>query len=314
MEFYTKFLFLSLFAVTVWSLSSPVPLFLWTGENYFPINHVELTNAISLEDLESSLVEVAKTASSTTAPEVLVAFLAEKMGSSDIAQLGAAYTTDTSQDKLPALKELLTSQNSFVAPHVYTNGEKTSNVLSRAVQSVSTYSASGQIIKFNLQNNNCDALLNTLESNSVCSNGALDLVLVSFSDYQAQQVDQCLQRVQTSLNSKCQQRYISLLSAEETNEPKRTFLTERVENDLLSFTQPSFTTVSAYTNKRTLFAAVNGTTPVFVGPQYMSSAILFGILLGFVLLFFVWQGVSQLTSIQTPVRFSHTKLQLSREY
>jgi len=163
-------------------------------------------------------------------------------------------------------------------------------------------------------------VLGKLDSSpKIFSNGITDLILVAFSDYEGQQVDQCLQRVNTYVQEKVAQKYIALLSADAPRaEPKLTFSSEKLfENDIVTYSllsQPATLPL----NTLRLFARAdnntNGTTPFFVGPQFISPAILFGILLGFMLIFFLWQGIYQLTVIEAPVRFSHTKLQLSREY
>jgi hypothetical protein len=61
------------------------------------------------------------------------------------------------------------------------------------------------------------------------------------------------------------------------------------------------------------YVRVNG-TDIYPGPQFISSSIVFGLIISFFLLFILYIGVSCLTAIQRPVRFSAQPLQLAKEY
>jgi len=190
------------------------------------------------------------------------------------------------------------------------------------IESVKVASPQGSIITANLATENCDGVLGKLgSSENIFSNGATDLILVTFSNYGDQHVDQCLQRVNTYVQEHANQQYICLLSADESRiEPQLAFSPEKLlENDIVNkynLLAQNVAPVNLHFSRKLLQAdnGTNTTAPFYVGPQYISPAILFGILLGFVLIFFLWQGIYQLTQIEAPVRFSHTKLQLSREY
>jgi len=298
--------------------TSSVPLFLWTGKSYFSNRHAELSKPLLLEDIQYTFSYMLQTPDleSSGVPEVVVAFVAQKMGTSEVSQMGAGFALNA-PDQLVHLKEALsTARNSLTIPYLYPNQKKISHSL---IQSLHVASPQGIVVQSNLESETCSNLLNKLESSSsLFSNGLTDIILVTFSDYQAQHVDQCLQQVNTYVQGHCNQQYIALLSADEARyDPQLTFEKEKVENDIMTYSLLSQSAgVPLNLNTRKLFAAnnTNSTTPFFVGPQYISPAILFGILLGFVLLFFLWQGIYQLTLIEGPVRFSHTKLQLSREY
>jgi hypothetical protein len=248
------------------------------------------------------------------APEVVVAFVADKMGSSEIPQMGAAFTN--TRDQLVNLKTALnTARNSLTIPYLYTSQRKMSQSLIQSLQ----ISSQGSVLSSNLATERCDAVLGKLEASpAVFSNGITDLILISFSDYTGQQVDECLQRVNTYVQEHVKQQYIALLTADAPHvDPKLTFSNDKLlENDIVSFSLLSQSANLPLTMRLFARAPSNNTnsTPFFVGPQFISPAILFGILLGFVLIFFLWQGIYQLTQIEAPVRFSHAKLQLSREY
>jgi len=292
--------------------TASVPLFLWTDKSYFSSPHQDLVQPLLLEDIEYTFSHSLK---SLGTPEIIVAFVAKQLASNEISQMGSAFGANT-KDQIQHLKAALSSaRNSLTVPYLYTSQKQISQSL---IQSLKTSSPQGTIIQGNFATETCDNVLAKLESfKSVFSNEITDLLLISFSDYEAQQVDTCLQRVNTFVQNHVNQNYIALLSADQSPvEPQLIFSNEKLENDILTeyslFAQK--TPVNLFTSRKLLQTNTNTTTPVFVGPQFISSAILFGILLGFALLFFLWQGIYQITLIEPPVRFSHNRLQLSREY
>lgn len=58
---------------------------------------------------------------------------------------------------------------------------------------------------------------------------------------------------------------------------------------------------------------INGTY-VFVGPQYVTPAIIWGIVIGLFLLSILYVALSCLMSVQRPVRMSAVPLVLAKEY
>jgi len=51
-----------------------------------------------------------------------------------------------------------------------------------------------------------------------------------------------------------------------------------------------------------------------IGPQYISGNIVYALLVGLMLLFVTYTGVSCLMSVERPVRLSAVPLQLAKEY
>jgi len=294
------------------------------------VDHTEVSRPVSAEDLQSTLLHLFdQTDSHSTlaqylsqdpagTPEVLIAFVADKMGSSQASQMGGAYS---SQDQLIDLKSTLVhSRSSLTVPYLYTNGKKLSTFL---VDTVSSVSPAATILSATASSSSeCDSLLNTLsQSTGMYNNGRIDLVLVSFQDYVTQNVGDCVARVSERVKKATGDKYLALLSAEASNHNVQlTFPTEDQTKDLPDFR--FLTSVSSHQARRTNLLAKRGLLAKVgassdnqnTGPQYISPAILFGILLGFVLLFFFWSGVSQIIAIEAPVRFSQHKLQPSKEY
>jgi len=270
-----------------------------------------------LDDIQYSLLET-KDSESRESPEVLVAFVADQLGSSEIAQLGASFGS-RDVDQLTNLKGVLSgARNSLIIDNVYPSYNKISQGL---IQSLKISSPRGTIFKANLATETCESVLNKLSASpTIFSNKLSDLVLIAFSDYVDQQVDQCISRINNYVDTQTNQQYISLLSADQSRQTQMLFQTEKLQekDDIVKLYTLLQAPANLYASRR-LFAlsgngTTNSTTPEWTGPQYISPMILFGIILGFVLIFFFWQGVKHLTLIEAPVRFSHTKLVLSREY
>lgn len=55
-------------------------------------------------------------------------------------------------------------------------------------------------------------------------------------------------------------------------------------------------------------------TPTYTGPQYITSAIVWGLLVALMLLFVLYIGISCIMSIERPVRMTTVPLQMGKEY
>jgi len=206
--------------------SSSVPFFLWTGRSYFSTSHAEYEQPFLLDDIQYSLLET-KDLESHESAEVLVAFVADKLGSSEVAQLGAAFGAGGS-DKLQNLKNVLSgARNSLIIDNVYSSYNTISQGL---IQTRSISSPRGSNIKANLATETCDSVLNKLETSKIIfSNQVSDLVLITFSNYVDQHVDQCIERVTRYVETQANQKYISLLSADQSRvNPQLIFQTEKI--------------------------------------------------------------------------------------
>jgi len=94
------------------------------------------------------------------------------------------------------------------------------------------------------------------------------------------------------------------------------FSTVKSDSDIPNWemVDKTYQTVQFNSKRTNLMAKTTNSTGGYTGPQYITPAIMFGILLGFSLIFFLWTGLSNIIAIEAPVRFSHHKLQLSKEY
>jgi len=246
-------------------------------------------------------------------PEVVVAFIASKLGSSQVSQLGGAFSPQ--HDQMKKLKTTLAeARSSLTLPFLYSNSGKFSSHLNDAVSAASPRAST---LSYALEDS-CETALGNLQQRSdLFSNNRLDLITIYFSDYQSQQVDDCVSRVTDYVKTQSNGKYLALLSAEDSNVQIQTaFSTVKPGSDIPNWEMidKPYQTVQFNSKRTTLMAKTSNSTGGYTGPQYITPAIMFGILLGFSLVFFLWTGLSNIIAIEAPVRFSHHKLQLSKEY
>jgi len=306
--------------------SSPVPLFLWTGQPYFSADHAEVSHPLNSDDFQTTLlhlfddqIDPRATLSSylsdevAVTPEVVVAFIASKLGSSQASQLGGAFSTQ--HDQMKKLKTTLAeARSSLTLPFLYSNSGKFSSYLNDAV---SAASPGASTLSYALEDS-CETALGNLQQHpDLFSNNRLDLVTIYFSDYQSQQVDDCVSRLTDYVKTQSSGKYLALLSAEDSNVQIQTaFSTVKEDVDVPNWEMidKPYTSTQFNVKRTNLMANSGNSTTGYTGPQYITPAIMFGILLGFCLLFFLWTGISNIATIEAPVRFSHHKLQLAKEY
>jgi hypothetical protein len=289
-----------LFALVVAS-KSPIPVFLWSGERSFSLDHGETGDALETKDLSNALKQLVRPSEQLSTkldqhislqapPEVVVAFVASQWDARQFQQL-------------PLQDLLQRSASSLVAPYLYSEG-KVSDVLVNALSSPRYRVIAAQLSGDRKKQNNlsgCDALMASLHENErIFSDGVTQLVLTTFNQYDSTTGD-CMRRVSEFVRTHTD-RYVGLVSADNSKQ----IMTEFQENEMA--TRPG---------RRLLqqkFAATTNDT--YTGPQYITSSILFGILLSFFLLFMLWMGISCLMSIEGPVRFAyqHPTHSLTKEY
>jgi len=280
---------------------SPVPVFFWSGQRSFSLDHGETGESLESQDLANALKQIVNPSerlpskldqhiSLEGAPEVVVAFVASQWDSRQL-------------EKLP-LKDLLShSTSSLVAPYLYSEG-RVSDALGGALAT-----APSRVIAAQLSGNRktrgtlsgCDALMASLHENEqIFSDGLTQLVLTTFNKYDGP-TGACIRRVNEYIKSQTD-RYVGLVSADDA----KPIYTEFAEEE--STASPG--------GRRLLQLKASNTSSTYTGPQYVTPSILFGVLLSFFLIFVLWMGVSCLMSVEGPVRFAyqHPTHSLTKEY
>jgi hypothetical protein len=301
-----------------------VPLYMWSEQLYFSAggsSHLRSEKVLSQSQLSQTIDQLLEppTTSKLAVPEVVLAFVHNKLGTSQAARYSGAYSHSTPPDDAAGfsyLQEAMAeSRSSVVFPYVVDTkaDEGSLSISEQLISSVSRVNPSAQTIAFQLGQENpedfegdavegCDALLAHIqdEGADVFSNGRTDLILVKAQKPEDMK-DVCVKRVDAYVNQATEGKSLSLLSADASSSPiQLTF--DAAPQQLFQARGPG------------LRQAADGATIVYVGPEYINSGILTGLLVSFLLIFIAMCAVSCLMSIETPVRFGDRMLQIGKEY
>jgi len=265
------------------------PLFMWSPHGYFTHSRCqqrEFGEVVSSDDLASGIPGLGASSRGQGAlnslvhdsskPEAIVAFVYSK----------GELSHDVSTRGL--IEELLASSTSCVSiPFVEARKDLTQSLTS-AVQG----SAQAQVLS--LGSSTCDAVLDQLRAASLFSNGATDLIILQQPD------GSCVKRVIELVTSK-QQRVVFAATEEPT-----TIVTE-----VSCEVEPRKYRSSRVLLEDQVAPPTNSTSAPL---QYISTPILMGLMLAFVLLLFLFIGVGCLMSIDAPQRFATEPLPVPKEY
>jgi len=259
-----------------------VPLFAWSDQSYLS---TEVPIVASVDEVASVL---GGALSKEARPEVVVAVIYDKLGSTTASKANGAYGQKHPELAGSAMSEmdsvLHSASSSFSVPYLYVEQVP----VSRSFQTL-----------FGEENvhrvTNCEAAVGALSSR-VLNNGVPDLVLLSLPIQPGLSVE-CLNSLTRAANN-----YVVVVSADQSD---RKIVTE--------FAQPAASKganrkLMSYTEEQ---AAIGF---VYLGPQYILPNILLGLFFGFGFLFVVLIGVCCLAQIQTPIRFPHSNLRPPKEY
>jgi len=289
---------------------SSVPLLVWSSQQHFTNSDAdwEVPAVVDVQDVaeillhlgtvglqpdSNALLEYVVEPSSPSRPEVLVSFVFQKESSASALQEAGAFSGTQAPVFEFLQRALRAAKSSLVVPFLRTNNQAISQVLSSALAS-----ANGTTVK--LEGGTCEAILSGLASHdAIFHNGATDLLLI-----QPHSLDgACMDRILTAVTSLSRPGHmLALFTADSTGAPPvvTTFVGEEV---------------GRLAQRRLLAsAAMNASTTTIVGIQYVNAPILAGLALSFLMLIFLWVGVSCLMSIQAPVRFASQALPVPKEY
>jgi len=295
---------------------------MWSNQRCFTVDHGEVPEALSLVDVRSGLKDIISSRNDlgsaldkhmsfegSTGPEVVLAFVASKLGTSDFGRKVGAYSLASNSSDSSVQNLLANSQSSLVAPYVYAGRpNKLSDQLVDAATSVAPKARIllGQLDDHTDQSHvsGCDALLSSLnEEPALLSNGIADLVLLQGDTYDAA-MGECMNRMISAVSQK-NARYVAVLTADAPS----------VDVNMEFPAGPSSALPLHYRRLLTVPLQDN-TNGNYTGPQYITPTILWALLLGFFLLFILWTAISCLMTVETPVRFAEEppRHSLSKEY
>jgi len=306
-----------LLAGSVSASISSVPLFMWSPLGYFSgskCTDQELSGAVSSSDVaagmrrlgkagsqakgsSSALLDSFVTVSPANRPEAVLSFFYPQLGKAKAGHAAAVQL----------LEEALGSSKSCVsAPFVEVEGS-----LSKTFSNSLGLNPKAQVVAYQLGASNCGSILMQIRDNAeLFGNDATDLLtLRSLDDTPLD--SGCVNRIIQLVSSKTKNNVVFTFSADEPTQIITDFSTEAVQSHQL------FSLDHNQKKIRSLLETDGGvpsntTTPGAL--QYISTPILTGLMLSFVMLIFLYIGVGCLMSIDAPQRFATEALPVPKEY
>lgn len=284
-------------------MSSPVPLVLWSGSNYFSGKNTQYLNVVKEEDIEYSLQSLLglTTASQNDAlnlhfkqfetqkPEVVALFVEPKLRTAELSVANVHY-----------LKKVVmeTSASSFVIPYAIVGRSQPflqifSNVIPQLTQaSVIIASPPESTIEIaGATSTTPEKLLDVLNENSgIFSNGVTDLIVVFFAEKDTAQLeddDRYIAQLEQEIKLRTNGNYVGVFSA---NSPSST-------NVLRSFAA----------TPEELTRIVRDQLPSDTYTSYFPGIIWEAIIVVVTLLIIALVGICCTVQLQTPARFETPK-------
>jgi len=308
--------------------SSLVPLFLWGKNAYFTGSQNTVADVVQTSDVRSLFSRLISHSTPKTklssyvntaqaVPEVILAFVYPQLSSTHASRLTSAYASKTNPSFLETAVSSSTSSVSI--PYVLSHASLSDTLVSV----ISSVSPKSQLIASQLDSSKqagvtgCDALLNHLQEDpTIFTNGLTDLILLSYDD--TQDHENCMSRVVSHVSKNTNGAYVALLTSEPSATPVQMVFADGTEpasfwNAPVSMTEfaagasPSSPKVRTMAPASSYYASYPGVTRVT--PNTMVA-----LFLAFFMVFVIYTGATCVMSVETPVRFSSTPLQLAKEY
>jgi len=211
-------------------------------------------------------------------PEALLAFVYQK---------ASLLNTDTSALRL--IEEYLDSSKSCASvPFVDVR-----STMSESLQSATRGDPRAQVLSLQLEQSNCGAILAQLQDSHLFGNGVTDLVQLR-TDHKLD--GECVRNLTALAIAMSKGRLVLAVTAEATK-----IITDIPCEMLLP-------------HSRVLLQTIPGLPTAPGALQYISTPILMGLMLAFVLLLFLFIGITCLLSIDAPQRFATESLPVPKEY
>jgi len=243
------------------------------------------------------LLESLNQVSPANRPEAVLSFFYPQLGKTKAGHASA----------VELLEETLGSSKSCVsAPFV----EMESGSLSKTLSNSLGLNPKAQVVAYQLGASNCGAILMQIRDNAeLFGNDATDLLTLRSVD-DTPLDSGCVKRIIELVSSKTKNNVVFTLSADEPTQIITDFPSEAVQSHQL---------YSAREDKkiRSLLETDDGKPKTTATPgalQYISTPILTGLMLSFVMLIFLFIGVGCLMSIDAPQRFATEALPVPKEY
>jgi len=189
--------------------------------------------------------------------------------------------------------------------------ELDSSGLSKTLSNSLGLNHKAQVVSYQLGASNCGAISTQIRDNSeLFANGVTDLLTLR---PEGDSLDVgCVKRIIELVSAKTNNHVVFTLSADEGSTIITDFSNEAVQSHQFYSLNRDDKKLRSLLETDGPAAPRNATTPGAL--QYISTPILTGLMLGFVLLIFLFIGVGCLMSIDAPQRFATEALPVPKEY
>jgi hypothetical protein len=221
-------------------------------------------------------------ATSAKQPEVVLALIAAEMSSSTALRQAGAFGGVQSSTFAFVKESLKAAKSCLSVP--YLQSDATTKVLTDAAVTTVKLGASGV---------SCTSLMAELATHAAeFTNGKTELFTLNTEGVDAT----CLTQLVADVSARTKGSFVALFTAE--------------KSDVAEMILSKPTALIVENEARQLLSV----QPLNTGLLYVNAPILSGLFLAFMMLFFVWVGVSCLMSIQAPARFATVPLPVPKEY
>jgi hypothetical protein len=296
---------------------SSVPLFMWSPLGYFSgskCTEQEL-GIVDAGDVGAALRRLGKAGSQTKGTNALLDTFAKASPANRPEAVVSFFYPQLEKTKagyasaVQFLEETLGSAKSCVsAPFVEVDSS-----LSKTLSNSLGLNPRAQVVSYQLGASNCGAILMQIRDNDeLFGNDATDLLTLRPQDNSPLDTG-CVKRIIELVSAKTKNNVVFTLSADEPVHIITDFPSEAVQSHQFYSTNRGDKKLrSLLEDGEKSPSTRNVATPGAL--QYISTPILTGLMLGFVLLIFLFIGVGCLMSIDAPQRFATEALPVPKEY
>jgi len=265
-------------------------------------------------------------------PEVVIAFVYSKLDSVDAARQVGAYSSEQDDSmSLSFLKKLMDkSKSSLIVPHLLMDSSSASASV-QLTEMFSTTVPKPEIVELQLNGEEngleseadqniagCKALMGHLDQNKwLFSNLATDLIMIKADNFKDME-DECVMTLLERVDKLTSGHYVAVLTADTAKTDIVQFFPTLPELNINSFmARPDQTAGAGFSlsaaggGQQYLLVAQTDTT--WPGVRYITTNMLFGVLIGLMFLFTVMCAVNCLASIETPQRLSAQRYNIGKQ-
>jgi len=282
---------------------TPVPLVMWSGNHHFASSHAQVAEGVNSNDLECMMHALYKDTSScqdaklsrqvqsaAAAPSVMVAFVFDTMGTQEFSHIHTGRMQQTKES-------IERAQSAVSAPYLYASVSplETMRTVAQAQQM--------SIVDFQFKHDQQQSIVARIKEDPALHNA---LITVRFeASSRTADMDAVMRHIVDAVASRAHGNFVAVLTA------------ERASHIQVIFPSDAHHASRVLLSSNELFASATAgvaKNSSLVGPKYITSNILLGLVMVAFLLLVLFVGINVITSIEEPVRFPRRHLHVKKEY